>query len=186
MVKTRRTTGRSGQNRWGDSWPPVGRISGRPRGIPVAAYGENLMATHTQGTPPSWRVILWPSRRLALPPADHCCVGIGLVRSSSTDIAKAIASEKPAWRAMQRPGRSGRDAHGTWMQECRGVDRRVVCAPGLARELRSHLASSGHQSCTRLPRLLGNGAKPDSGDHWRRPRGADIALLSRRCPRAES
>src|SRR5436853_20160 len=38
---------RSGQNRWGDSWPPMGRISGRPRGIPVAAYGENLMATHS-------------------------------------------------------------------------------------------------------------------------------------------
>ena len=46
MVKTRGITGRSGQNRWGDSWPPVGRISGRPRGVPVAAYGENLMATH--------------------------------------------------------------------------------------------------------------------------------------------
>ena len=27
----------------------MGRISGRPRGIPVAAYGENLMATHTLG-----------------------------------------------------------------------------------------------------------------------------------------
>jgi len=24
----------------------MGRISGRPWGIPVAAYGENLMATH--------------------------------------------------------------------------------------------------------------------------------------------
>ena len=46
MVKTRGTTGRSGQNRWGDSWPPVGRISGRQWGFPVAAYGENLMATH--------------------------------------------------------------------------------------------------------------------------------------------
>ena len=46
MVKTRGITGRSGQNRWGDSWPPVGRISGRPWGFPVAAYGENLMATH--------------------------------------------------------------------------------------------------------------------------------------------
>ncbi len=47
MVNTRGVTGRSGQNRWGDSWPPVGRISGRPWGFPVAAYGENLMATHT-------------------------------------------------------------------------------------------------------------------------------------------
>jgi hypothetical protein len=26
----------------------MGRISGRPRGIPMAAYGENLMATHSQ------------------------------------------------------------------------------------------------------------------------------------------
>jgi hypothetical protein len=25
----------------------MGRISGRPWGIPMAAYGENLMATHT-------------------------------------------------------------------------------------------------------------------------------------------
>ena len=44
--QTRGVTGRSGQNRWGESWPPVGRISGRPWGFPVAAYGENLMATH--------------------------------------------------------------------------------------------------------------------------------------------
>ena len=51
MVKTRSTTGRSGQNRWGDSWPPTGRISGRPRGVPVAAYGENLMATHIRMPP---------------------------------------------------------------------------------------------------------------------------------------
>ena len=46
MVKTRGNTGRSGQNRWGDSWPSTGRISGRPWGIPMAANGENLMATH--------------------------------------------------------------------------------------------------------------------------------------------
>ena len=54
MNKTRGTTGRSGQNRWGDSWPPTGRISGRPRGVSVAAYGENLMATHNdlQDEPP--------------------------------------------------------------------------------------------------------------------------------------
>jgi hypothetical protein len=48
MVKTRGNTGRSGQNRWGDPWPPMGRISGRQWGFPVAAYGENLMATHTR------------------------------------------------------------------------------------------------------------------------------------------
>jgi hypothetical protein len=35
------------QNRWGDSWPPTWRISGRPRGVPAAAYGENPMAIVT-------------------------------------------------------------------------------------------------------------------------------------------
>ena len=45
------STGRSGQNRWGDSWPPVGRISGRLWGVPMAAYGENPMATVTVGSP---------------------------------------------------------------------------------------------------------------------------------------
>ena len=32
----------------------MGRISGRPWGLPVAAYGENLMATHTPPKTDRW------------------------------------------------------------------------------------------------------------------------------------
>jgi hypothetical protein len=38
----------SGHDRWGENWPPMGRNNGRPRGLLMAASGENYMAAVTR------------------------------------------------------------------------------------------------------------------------------------------
>ena len=57
-----RDTDRSGQNRWGETWPPMGRNSGRQWGIPVAASGEIPMAAVRLGGWLSLAPMLRPKR----------------------------------------------------------------------------------------------------------------------------
>jgi hypothetical protein len=149
---------RSGQDRWGEKWPPMGRTSGRQWGNPMAASGENYMATVTrlcncfrrQTAKAGTRVVARQhSRRAAAPrrpriaevSSAHACRGHG----SSAGIDRRRLSSSPP---TEGPASE-------WLQVLRQLRR--LCSTRRKRERRAHqMAASA--TVPRSPAFLHRGA----------------------------